>query len=107
MVWIRNDTKLESICNRTNDQPQQNEEFEPWCYVNDDPMSNQEDNCISFFSGRDISFSYSPCENSYSALCKTTKNTCHSLITINSDSIVENPSTISNILRGANGKYNL
>ena len=67
------------------------EEFEPWCNINDDAMNNQKDNCISFSSGRDVSFLYSPCEKSLSALCKTTENICHPPITRTSDSNTTKP----------------
>jgi len=33
-------------------------------------------------SSRDVSFSYSSCDESYSALCKTTENICHSHVTV-------------------------
>ena len=97
LVWVRNETKLESICNRTKDKLEQTDEFEPWCSIDDDANSDQKENCISFYSGRDVLFSYTSCEESLSALCKTTGSTCRLQITIPSDLNTTQPISTLNV----------
>ena len=85
-IWVRNETDLKTICDRTKVKYQDAEDIEPWCYVAEDAPIDQKHSCISLLSARDVSFSYSPCNKSYSALCKTTEKICHPPVTIKSRS---------------------
>ena len=60
------------------------EDIAPWCYVTEDAPIDQKHSCISLTVSRDISFSYSSCGESHSALCKTTEKICNSPVTVTS-----------------------